>query len=129
MLRPRPVALVAEDTELGRWALAHALRAEGYDVCVSAGWTETDGWLDRAAFDVVVMAVSSTRDNVAHIVDHARREHGQAGLILLALQDDAAAVRAASGPEPVVLAKPLDVAAVVLTARALAGPGDVAKGA
>ena len=129
MPESRPLALVAEDTELGRWALAHALQAAGYDVYMSGGWTETDGWLDRAAFDVVVMAVSSRRDNVRRIVDHARREHSQAGLILLALQDDAAAVRAASGPDPIVLSKPLDVVAVVLAVKSLVAPGRLAKGA
>ena len=129
MSNSRPLALVAEDTELGRWALAHALQANGYEIYMSAGWVETDGWLDRAEFDVAVVSVSCDRDNVARIVEHLRREHPRTGLVLLALQDDVGTIRRTCGPGPVVLPKPLDVAQVVLAVRSLSEPGEVAMGA
>ena len=125
MSSTRPLALVAEDTELGRWAIAHALEAGGYETQVSDRWTETAGWLDRVDFDVAVMSLSCDRDDVAHIAEHVRVHHGNTGLILLALQEDVEAVRAAFGPGPVVLVKPLNIEHILLAARSLRQPGSV----
>jgi DNA-binding NtrC family response regulator len=125
MSSTRPLALVAEDTELGRWAIAHALQAGGYETRVSAGWAETAGWLDRKEFDVAVMSLSCDRDDVAHIAEHLRIHHGSAGLIFLVLQEDVEAVRLACGPGPIVLAKPLDIERLVQAARKLRQPGPV----
>lgn len=122
-------ALVAEDTELGRWAIAHALQAAGFEVYLSGGWVESAGWLDRVDFDVAVMALSCDRDDVAHITSHVRGEHGRTKLVVLALQDDVAAIRRATGPGVVVLEKPLNVEQVVLAAKSSTQPGAVAKGA
>jgi DNA-binding NtrC family response regulator len=125
MSRTRPFALVAEDTELGRWAIAHALQANGYETRVSDGWGETAGWLEREEFDVVVMSLSCDRDDVARITEHVRSRHGGTALILLAPQDDIVAVRSACGPGPVVLVKPLDIGQLVLAVRSLKQPGPV----
>lgn len=128
MLKTKPLALVAENTELGRWAIAHALQASGYEIYMSASWTESDGWLDQAEFDVAVMSVSCDRDDVARIAGHLRSHHVRTGLILLALQDDVGSVRRACGSGPLVLAKPLDIPQIVLAVRSLAEPGEVATG-
>ena len=122
-------ALVAEDTELGRWAIAHALQAAGFEVYLSGGWVESAGWLDRVDFDIAVMALSCDRDDVAHITSHLQRDHARTKLVVLALQDDLGAVRQAAGPDVVVLEKPLNVEQVVLAARSFRQPGDVARGA
>ena len=129
MNRRRPLALVAENTELGRWAIAHALQAAGFEIYFSATWVESSGWLDRAQFDLAVMALSAQRDDVAFIAGHLRDEHAGTRLIALVPQDDVGEIRRACGPEAVVLAKPLNVEQVVLAARSFRQPGAVAQGA
>ncbi len=129
MSRTKPLALVAEDTELGRWAIAHALQSSGFEFHTSASWVESAGWLDSAEFEVAVMALSCERDDVAHIAEHLRSHHARTGLILLAAQDEAKAIRQACGPDVVVLAKPLNVEQIVLAARSLTALGTVARGA
>ena len=119
----RPLALVAEDTELGRWAIAHALQADGFDTCVFDGWAESAGWLGRRKFDVVVVALSVDRDDVGNIAEHMRSHHRGTRLIVLAPQDEMGEVRSACGPGPVVLPKPLDVERIVQTAKSLTGRG------
>jgi DNA-binding NarL/FixJ family response regulator len=125
----RSFALVAEDTELGRWAIAHALQAAGFEVHLSGGWVESAGWLDRVDFDVAVMALACDRDDVAHITSHLRREHARTRLVVLALQDDSSSIRQVAGPDVIVLEKPLNVEQVVLAAKSFTQPGVVAKGA
>jgi DNA-binding NarL/FixJ family response regulator len=129
MSSTKPLALVAEDTELGRWAIAHALQAAGFEFYTSAGWVESAGWLDSTEFEVAVMALSCDRDDVAHIAEHLKSHHSRTRLILLAAQDEAKAIRQACGPDVVVLAKPLNVEQIVLAARSLTEPGAVARGA
>jgi len=125
----KPLALIAEDTELGRWALAHAFQAGGFEIYMSATWVESAGWLDSADFDVAVMALSCDRDDVAHVAEHMRSHHGRTRLVILAPQDDVGAIRQTAGPDVVVLAKPLNVEQVVLAAKSLTEPGSVAMGA
>lgn len=129
MAGSRPLALVAEDTELGRWAIAHALQAAGFDFYLSAGWVESAGWLDRADFAAAVMALSCDRDDVSHIVRHVEGRHHRTRLIVLAAQDDVAAVRRAAGPGVIVLPKPIDAGQVVLAVKSVTEPGAVALGA
>lgn len=129
MSSTKPLALVAEDTELGRWAIAHALQSEGFEIYMSGGWVESTGWLERARFDVAVVALSRDRDDVSRVVEHVRSQHRGTRLILLSAQDEVAEMRQAAGPGVVVLAKPLNVEQIVLAARSLTEPGAVARGA
>ena len=129
MHESKSFALVAEDTELGRWAIARALQAAGFEVYLSGGWVESAGWLDRIDFDVAVMALCCDRHDIASITSHLRREHARTKLVVLALQDDVGAIRQAAGPDVVVMEKPLNVEQVVRAAKSATQPGVVAKGA
>jgi len=122
-------ALVAEDTELGRWAIAHALQAAGFEIYLSGGWVESAGWLDRIDFDVAVMGLACDRDDIAHIASHLKHEHARTRLVILALPDDVGAIRQAAGPDVVVIEKPLNVDQVVLATKSFTQPGRVARGA
>jgi DNA-binding NtrC family response regulator len=125
----RPLALVAEDTELGRWAIAHALQASGFEFHTSASWVESAGWLDSAEFTVAVMALSCGLDDVAHVAAHMRSHHSRTRMIVLAAQEEVAVMRQICGPDVIVLAKPLNVEQVVLAAKSLTEPGAIALGA
>jgi len=129
MASSKPLALVAEDTELGRWAIAHALHAAGFEFHASAGWVESARWLDRADFAVAVMALSCDRDDVRHIVRHLEGRHRRTRLVVLAAQDDVAVIRREAGPGVLVLPKPIDVGQIVLAAKSVTEPGAVALGA
>ena len=115
----QPLALVLEDTELGRWALTHALEAEGFEVRAVSTWAEASAWLGRAQFSLVLLAVSSAPGTVADIAAEIYRDHPNARLILLVDQDSIDEVRLACGPEPEILAKPFDLEALARVTLAL----------
>jgi DNA-binding NtrC family response regulator len=118
----RLLALVSDDTELGRWALTHALEAEGFEVHTAPTWGEASATLARADFGLALLAVSAERQDAAEIADYLRRHHPNTHLILLADQDDVGALRRACGPETAILAKPLDLERIVRAAHACGEP-------
>jgi DNA-binding NtrC family response regulator len=108
----KPSALVSEDTELGRWALTRALEAAGFDVQAVPTWAEASAWLLRRKFSLALVAVSSASGNAADIVAYVREHHPHTHPVLLADQDSISELRLACGPEPDILAKPLDLAEI-----------------
>ena len=114
----QPLALVLEDTELGRWALTHALEAEGFEARAVSTWAEASASLWRAQFSLVLLAVSSAPGNVADIVAEIHRDQPNARLILLVDQDSIDELRLACGPEPEILTKPFDLEALARVALA-----------
>ena len=105
----KPSALVSEDTELGRWALTRALEAAGFDVLAVPSWIEASAWLLRRRFSLALVAVSSAPGNAADVVAYVRQHHPHTHPVLLADQDSIGELRLACGPEPDILAKPLDL--------------------
>jgi DNA-binding NtrC family response regulator len=118
------LALVSEDTELGRWALSRALEAEGFEVHAVSTWVEASAWLQRARFSLALVAVSSTTGNAADITAYVGRHHPETHLVLLADEDSISELRLACGPDVEVLVKPLDLDAVAHVAHSLPEPGD-----
>lgn len=126
MITRRALALVAEDTELGRWALTRALEAAGFDVQAVATWSEAAAWLSRASFSLAFVAVSSVSGSAADVVASMRAYHPRTRLVLLADQDRADELRLACGPEQDLLTKPLDLEKVASVAHLGLHPGGVA---
>jgi ActR/RegA family two-component response regulator len=124
MAKRKSFALVSEDTELGRWALTRALEAEGFEVEAVSTWVEASACLLRARFSLALVAVSSTSGNAADIVAYVRQHHPNTRLVLLADQDSISELRLACGPEPDILAKPLDLEEVAHVAHSCPGAGD-----
>jgi CheY-like chemotaxis protein len=75
----KPRALVAEDTELGCWAVAHALRAEGFDVSVAVNRADAIGRMAGTRFAVMVTAVSGSLDDISELVGRFRENQPDAG--------------------------------------------------
>lgn len=117
MTQRRALAVVSEDTELGRWALTRALEAEGFDVQAVATWVEASAWLGRATFSLALVAVSSLPGNAADIAAYVREYHPHTHLVLLADQDRVDELRRACGPGPDLLTKPLNLDEVARVAR------------
>lgn len=109
----RPLALVSEDTQLGRWALTHALEAEGFEVQTASTWVEASACLAKAHFRLALVAVSSEQENASDIVDYVRRHRSDTRWILMADRDDVGALRLVRGSEFAILAKPLDLQQLV----------------
>jgi DNA-binding NtrC family response regulator len=109
----RPLTLILENTELGTWALTHALEAEGFEVHTASSWLEASACLARASYRLALVAVSSEQENASDVLKYVRQYHPSTRLILLADQDDVTAVRVACGPKPIILAKPLDLGQMV----------------
>ena len=120
----KPLALVSEDTELGRWALTRALEAEGFEVQAVSTWVEASACLLRAKFSLALVAVSSAPGNAADIVAYVRQHHPNTRLVLLADQDSISELRLACGPDLDVLAKPLDLEEVAHVAHSRPWAGD-----
>ena len=118
----KPLALVSEDTELGRWALTRALEAEGFEVQAVSTWVEASACLLRATFSLALVAVSSAPGNAADIVAYVRQHHPNTRLVLLADQDSISELRLACGPDLDVLAKPLDLDEVAHVAHSCPAP-------
>jgi DNA-binding NtrC family response regulator len=115
------LALVLEDTELGRWALQRALEAAGFRVLVVSTWAEASVHLIRERFSLVIVAVSSILDNVAGIVADISRDHPEAHLILLADEDSIGELRPICGPTAHILPKPLDLEKLAQVALSRSG--------
>lgn len=120
----KPLALVSEDTELGRWALTRALEAEGFQVQAVSTWVEASACLLRARFSLALVAVSSAPGNCAELAAYVRQQHPSTHLVLLADQDSVGELRLACGPETDILAKPLDLEEVVHAAHSRPRAGD-----
>ena len=123
----KSLALVAEDTDLGRWALTRALQAEGYDVRAASTWAEASTWLLQAEFALALVAVSSP-GNAADVVA-CIRQYPHTHLVLLADEDSIRELRLACGPAPDILAKPFDLERVGRVAFSHLGPGGETLGA
>jgi DNA-binding response OmpR family regulator len=114
-------ALIAEETELGCWALAHALQAQGFEVYRALNWVEAAGWLDRVQFSLAVISLSL--DMAAYVRNH----HPSTSLVLLADADEVQTLRVTSGPGTTVLAKPVELDDMIQAAQAiLADDTDIA---
>jgi DNA-binding response OmpR family regulator len=103
------LALVLEDTELGRWALSRALEAAGFEVLAVSTWTEASACLLREPFALALVAVSSIAENVADVVSDICRDHPKTHLILLADQDSIGELRPLCGSGADILTKPFDL--------------------
>jgi DNA-binding NtrC family response regulator len=112
----KPQALVVEDTELGRWAVAHALRANGFEVSIATDRADALGRVAGTRFAVMVTTLAADSDDTRELIDRLRESQPDAGLIFLARQEEAARVSAECGPGAVVLEKPLDIDRVVAAA-------------
>lgn len=119
------LALILEDTDLGRWALTHALEAAGYEVHAPWTWAEASEWMHRVTFRLALVAVCSP-DHAADVVADARRLRHM-HLVLLAEEDMVDDVRRACGADPDILPKPLDLAQVSEIARSCLEPGREAR--
>jgi DNA-binding NtrC family response regulator len=123
MVEHRPKALVTEDTELGRWAVARALEANGFEVNTASNNAEAIGRLIGNAFAVFIAAVTLERESVSELIRQVHENQPATGLILLADHDDASRIADSCGSSAVVIEKPLGIdqivkAACILTARA-----------
>ena len=126
MIIRRALALVAEDTELGRWALTRALEAAGFDVEAVATWSEAAEWLRRASFSLAFVSMSSVSGSASDVAASVRTYHPHTRLVLLADPDRADELRAACGQEQDVLTKPLDLEKVASVAQLGLDPGGLA---
>jgi DNA-binding NtrC family response regulator len=115
----RMLALVADDTDLGRWALAHALQARGFEVYTAATWVEATGWLGRADVSVAVLSTSLEPGKAPDMAAYLRTHHPATHVIFLAVEDEMRWVRGWCGDRAAVFAKPLDVEQVVAAAAAM----------
>jgi DNA-binding NtrC family response regulator len=121
------LALIAEETELGCWALAHALQAQGFEVYRALNWVEAAGWLSRAEFSLAVISLSLERAGSVDMAAYVRNHHPSTSLVLLADADEVPTLRVMSGPGTTVLAKPVELDDMIQAAReALAEDTDVA---
>jgi DNA-binding NtrC family response regulator len=127
MAEKETFALVLEDTELGRWALTHALEAGGFEVRAASTWAEASGWLLRARFSLALVAVSSAPGNIADVAAEIRRDHPDTRVVLLADQDSVDELRLACGPDPEILAKPFDLDAVAHVALSRSRSADQSR--
>jgi DNA-binding NtrC family response regulator len=123
MVEHRPKALVAEDTELGRWAVARALEANGFEVNTASNKAEAIGRLIGNAFAVFIAAVPLERESVSELIRQVHENQPSTGLILLADHDNASRLADSCGSRAVVIEKPFGIdqivkAACELTARA-----------
>lgn len=124
MAHTRSLALVLEDTELGRWALTHALQAEGFEVRAVETWAEASTCLRQEKFELALVAASSAPANVGHITGEIRRDHPNTRLVLLADEDSIGDVRLECGSAPEILSKPYDLRAVARVALSRSGSVD-----
>jgi DNA-binding NtrC family response regulator len=114
----RMLALVADDTELGRWALAHALQARGFEVYTAATWVEAAGWLGRADIAVAVISASIEPESAPDVAAYLRTRHPSTHVIFLATEDELPLAREWCVDHAEVFLKPLDVDRVVAAAAA-----------
>jgi DNA-binding NtrC family response regulator len=113
-----PSALVAEDSQLGGWAVSHALRGVGFDVRRAATWVEVLGWLRMQPFRTVVLSASLDPAGVAAMVGHIATHHEGTAVIVLADADEAWGLGRKCGSKAVIVSKPLDLDRLVRIASA-----------
>ncbi len=113
MSAEKPLALIAEDTELGRWAVAHALKQRGFEVEVASSWWEVLASLAHRRFDLLVVAVSSEQTQFADVCTLLARDQPSLRIIALAPSDQVGQVKELWASRAVVMSKPLDVEQVV----------------
>ena len=123
----KSLALVCEDTDLGRWALTRALEAKGYEVREASTWTEASAWLPKGSFNLALVTVSSA-DDAADVVSGISRHSPHTHLVLMADQDSVAELRLACGAAPEILLKPLDLGQVARVAFSHLSPGSETLG-
>jgi len=128
MAERRSLALVCEDTDLGRWALTRALEAEGYEVREASTWMEASEWLLTGRFDLALVTVSSP-DNAAEVVSAISRQHPHTHLVLMTDQDSIRELRLACGTMLEILVKPFDLERVAKVAVSHLGSGSETLGA
>jgi DNA-binding NtrC family response regulator len=112
------LALVLEDTELGRWALRRALETQGFRVFAFGTWAEASECLMRTPVSLALVAVSTIFENVAGILGSLGQEHPDTHFILLADQDSLGELRPICDPAIDILTKPFDLAALGRAAAA-----------
>ena len=116
------LALVLEDTELGRWALRRALETQGFRVFAFSTWNEASECLVRTPVSLALVAVSSILENVVGVLGHLGQEHPDTHFILLADQDSLGEIRPICDPAIDILTKPFDLAALGKVAAARVRP-------
>jgi DNA-binding NtrC family response regulator len=105
----KPSALVAEDSQLGGWAISHALQGVGFDVRRAATWVEVVGWLRIQPFRVLVLSASLDPSGVAAMVAYMAANHVETVVIVLADADDVRGLGRECGSQAVIVSKPLDL--------------------
>jgi len=123
----KPLALVAEETQLGRWALTRALESDGFEVRAAADWLEASAHLAQAEFRLAILAVTSRRTNIAENIHSLTRYYPAMRVILLVDEDVSRETREACGPGVGIVSKPIDVNAIARLARE-DGPARIAVG-
>jgi len=115
----RPLVLVAEESTSGRWALIHALQAEGFRLYATSTWLETVGWLERTPFDAAVISSSIERDQLPAVLAYLQRHAPAVRVMLLADSDELHSTRQCCGADAIVLDKRQDPAHIVEAIAAL----------
>jgi len=121
------VALVLEDTDLGRWALTHALEARGYEVHAPLTWAEASAWLNRAKVSLALVAVASPGQAAEVTAEVNWYPHTH--LVLLAEEDQVDDLRLACGSGLDILTKPFNLEEVDQIALSCQGIDHEARGA
>jgi DNA-binding NtrC family response regulator len=101
--------LVAEESDLGGWAISHALQGVGFNVCRAAMWTEVTGWLRTQPFQVLVLSASLEASGIATMVAYMATNHAETAVIVLADTDEVRGLRRECGSRAAVVSKPLDL--------------------
>jgi DNA-binding NtrC family response regulator len=104
-----PSALVAEDSQLGGWAVSHALQGVGFEVRRAATWVEVTGWLRMQPFRVVVLSASLDPAGVAEMAGYIATHHEGTAVIVLADADEVWRLGRECGSQAVIVSKPLDL--------------------
>jgi DNA-binding NtrC family response regulator len=106
------LALVLEDTELGRWALRRALETQGFRVFTFSTWNEASECLLRTPVSLALVAVSPILENVAGVISHLGQDHPDTHFVLLTDQDSLGEIRPMCDSRIDILTKPFDLAAL-----------------
>jgi DNA-binding NtrC family response regulator len=120
-----PLALVLEDTDLGRWALTRALEAAGYVVHAASTWAEACTWLLRARFTLALVEVPSPGQAADIVVDVSQYPYTH--VVLLTHEDTVGELRLVCGPACDILPKPVDLERVAHIARSCLESGTEAR--
>jgi DNA-binding NtrC family response regulator len=105
---------VADDEPLTRWALTKALEPRGAQVTSACSPEEVRAVMQRARFDLLVIACCLGGVDMADVLEHARGEHESARLVLLC-DDESAPVLRQKFPHADVVEKPFSIDALLST--------------